>query len=139
MHTQLYIDGQWVDGVSKVAVHDPSDGSVIAEVSLAGDSQCEAAVAAADAAAVSWANTAPRYRSEILRRAFEIMSGEIEVIATLISRENGKAMPDARGEAAYAAEFFRWFAEEAVRTPGDFRKSPSGDKRILVTHQPIGL
>ena len=139
MHKQLYIDGQWVDGVSKVAVYDPSDGSVIAEVSLAGDAQCEAAVAAADAVAVSWANTAPRYRSEILRRAFEIMSGEIEVIATLISRENGKAMPDARGEAAYAAEFFRWFAEEAVRTPGDFRKSPSGDKRILVTHQPIGL
>ncbi|MDO8645562.1 MAG: NAD-dependent succinate-semialdehyde dehydrogenase [Candidatus Planktophila sp.] len=139
MHTQLYIDGQWVDGVGTVAVHDPSDGSVIAQVSLASDAQCEAAVAAADAAAVTWANTAPRYRSEILRKAFEIMSSEIEAIATLISRENGKAMPDARGEAAYAAEFFRWFAEEAVRTPGDFRKSPSGDKRILVTHQPIGL
>ncbi|MSV39372.1 MAG: aldehyde dehydrogenase family protein, partial [Actinobacteria bacterium] len=119
MHTQLYIDGQWIDGVSKVAVHDPSDGSVIAEVSLAGDAHCEAAVAAADAAAVEWAKTAPRYRSEILRRAFEIMTSEIEAIATLISRENGKAMPDARGEAAYAAEFFRWFAEETVRTPGD--------------------
>ena len=139
MHTQLYINGQWIDGVSKVAVHDPSDGSVIAEVSLAGDAHCEAAVAAADAAAVEWAKTAPRYRSEILRKAFEIMTSEIEAIATLISRENGKAMPDARGEAAYAAEFFRWFAEETVRTPGDFRKSPSGDKRILVTHQPIGL
>ena len=139
MHTQLYINGQWIDGVSKVAVHDPSDGSVIAEVSLAGDAHCEAAVAAADAVAVEWAKTAPRYRSEILRKAFEIMTSEIEAIATLISRENGKAMPDARGEAAYAAEFFRWFAEETVRTPGDFRKSPSGDKRILVTHQPIGL
>ena len=139
MHTQLYIDGQWVEGASKVAVHDPSDNSVITEVSLASDAQCEAAIAAADAAAESWAKTAPRYRSEILRKAFEIMTGEIEAIATLISRENGKAMPDARGEAAYAAEFFRWFAEETVRTPGDFRKSPSGDKRILVTHQPIGL
>ena len=139
MHTQLYIDGQWVDGVSKVAVHDPSDNSVIAEVSLASDAQCEAAIAAADAAAVAWAKTAPRYRSEVLRKAFEIMTSELEAIATLISRENGKAMPDARGEAGYAAEFFRWFAEETVRTPGDFRKSPSGDKRILVTHQPIGL
>ena len=139
MHTQLYINGQWIDGVSKVAVHDPSDGSVIAEVSLAGEAHCEAAVAAADAVAVEWAKTAPRYRSEILRKAFEIMTSEIEAIATLISRENGKAMPDAHGEAAYAAEFFRWFAEETVRTPGDFRKSPSGDKRILVTHQPIGL
>ena len=139
MQTQLYINGQWVDGASKVAVHDPSDNSVIAEVSLASDAQCEAAIAAADAAAVEWAKTAPRFRSEILRKAFEIMTSELEAVATLISRENGKAMPDARGEAAYAAEFFRWFAEEAVRTPGDFRKSPSGDKRILVTHQPIGL
>ena len=139
MRTQLYIDGQWVDGASKVAVYDPSDGSVIAQVSMASDAQCDAAIAAADAAAVEWAKTAPRFRSEILRKAFEIMTSEIEAIATLISRENGKAMPDARGEAGYAAEFFRWFAEEAVRTPGDFRKSPSGDKRILVTHQPIGL
>ena len=139
MRTQLFIDGQWVNGSSKVAVHDPSDGSVIAEVSLAGDAECEAAIAAADSAALAWAQSAPRFRSEILRKAFDIMTSEIEAIATLISRENGKAMPDARGEAGYAAEFFRWFAEEAVRTPGDFRKSPSGDKRILVTHQPIGL
>ena len=139
MRTQLYINGQWVPGASTVAVTDPSDGSVIAQVSSADDAQCEAAIAAADAVAVEWAATAPRFRSEILRKAFEIMTAEIEEIATLISRENGKAMPDARGEAAYAAEFFRWFAEETVRTPGDFRMSPSGDKRILVTHQPIGL
>ena len=139
MRTQLYINGQWVPGASTVAVTDPSDGSVIAQVAIADDAQCEAAIAAADAVAVEWAATAPRFRSEILRKAFEIMTAEIEEIATLISRENGKAMPDARGEATYAAEFFRWFAEEAVRTPGDFRMSPSGDKRILVTHQPIGL
>ena len=139
MRTQLYINGQWVPGASTVPVIDPSDGSVIADVAIASDAQCDAAIAAADAVAVEWAATAPRVRSEILRKAFEIMTAEIEEIATLISRENGKAMPDARGEAAYAAEFFRWFAEEAVRTPGDFRMSPSGDKRILVTHQPIGL
>jgi len=139
MRTQLYINGQWVPGASTVAVTDPSDGSVIAQVAIADDAQCEAAIAAADAVAVEWAATAPRFRSEILRKAFEIMTAEIEEIATLISRENGKAMPDARGEATYAAEFFRWFAEETVRTPGDFRMSPSGDKRILVTHQPIGL
>jgi succinate-semialdehyde dehydrogenase/glutarate-semialdehyde dehydrogenase len=139
MRTQLYINGQWVPGASTVAVTDPSDSSVIAQVAIADDAQCEAAIAAADAVAVEWAATAPRFRSEILRKAFEIMTAEIEEIATLISRENGKAMPDARGEATYAAEFFRWFAEETVRTPGDFRMSPSGDKRILVTHQPIGL
>ena len=139
MRTQLYINGEWVPGASTVSVTDPSDGSVIAEVAIADEAQCDAAIAAADAVAVEWAATAPRFRSEILRKAFEIMTAEIEEIATLISRENGKAMPDARGEAAYAAEFFRWFAEETVRTPGDFRMSPSGDKRILVTHQPIGL
>lgn len=139
MRTQLYIDGKWVDGNGTMPVYDPSDGSVIAEVATAGDAECEAALDAAHKAFPSWAKTAPRVRSEILRKAFEIMIAESEQIATLISRENGKVLADAKGEVAYAAEFFRWFAEEAVRTPGDFRKSPSGDKRILVTHQPIGV
>jgi succinate-semialdehyde dehydrogenase/glutarate-semialdehyde dehydrogenase len=120
-------------------VTDPSDGSVIAEVAVAGPEQCEAAVAAADRAAADWAKTAPRVRSEILRKAFEIMVAEADSIATIVSKENGKVLTDAKGEVLYAAEFFRWFAEEAVRVPGDFRKSPSGDKRILVTHQPIGV
>ena len=139
MRTQLFINGEWVDGSKTTSVYDPSDLSVIADVALAGDSQCEAALAAADAASASWAATAPRVRSEILRKAFEIMTAEAEYLAELVSKENGKALPDAKGEVIYAAEFFRWFAEEAVRTPGDFRKSPSGDKRILVTHQPIGV
>jgi succinate-semialdehyde dehydrogenase/glutarate-semialdehyde dehydrogenase len=139
MRTQLFINGEWVDGSKTTSVYDPSDLSVIAEVALAGDSQCEAALAAADAASASWAATAPRVRSEILRKAFEIMTAEADYLAELVSKENGKALPDAKGEVIYAAEFFRWFAEEAVRTPGDFRKSPSGDKRILVTHQPIGV
>ncbi len=139
MRTKMYIDGQWVDGVKTTPVYDPSDLSVIADVALAGDKECEAALVAADSASPSWAATAPRVRSEILRKAFEIMSAEADYLAELVSKENGKALPDAKGEVLYAAEFFRWFAEEAVRTPGDFRKSPSGDKRILVTHQPIGL
>jgi succinate-semialdehyde dehydrogenase/glutarate-semialdehyde dehydrogenase len=120
-------------------VYDPSDGSVIAEVALAGDKECEAALAAADKAAASWAKSAPRVRAEILRKAFEIMTAEADSIATIVSKENGKVLSDAKGEVLYAAEFFRWFSEEAVRVSGDFRKSPSGDKRILVTHQPIGV
>lgn len=139
MRTKMYIDGQWVDGITTMPVTDPSDGSVIAEVAVAGPEQCEAAVAAADRAAADWAKTAPRVRSEILRKAFEIMVSEADSIATIVSKENGKVLTDAKGEVMYAAEFFRWFAEEAVRVPGDFRKSPSGDKRILVTHQPIGV
>lgn len=139
MRTQLYIDGQWVDGNGTLDVIDPSDGSVIAKVATASDAEIEAALAAADRAGPAWAKTAPRVRGEILRRAFELMTQEADYLAELISKENGKALPDAKGEVAYAAEFFRWFSEEAVRIAGDFRMSPSGDKRILVTHQPVGL
>lgn len=139
MRTQLYIDGQWVDGSGTLDVIDPSDGSVIAKVATAGDAEIAAALAAADRAAPAWAKTAPRVRGEILRNAFELMTQEADYLAELISKENGKALPDAKGEVAYAAEFFRWFSEEAVRIAGDFRMSPSGDKRILVTHQPVGL
>jgi succinate-semialdehyde dehydrogenase/glutarate-semialdehyde dehydrogenase len=139
MRTQLYIDGQWVDGNGTLDVIDPSDGSVIAKVATAGDAEIEAALAAAHRAAPAWAKTAPRVRAEMLRTAFELMTHEADYLAELISKENGKALPDAKGEVAYAAEFFRWFSEEAVRIAGDFRMSPSGDKRILVTHQPVGL
>jgi succinate-semialdehyde dehydrogenase/glutarate-semialdehyde dehydrogenase len=139
MRTQLYIDGQWVDGSGTLNVIDPSDGSVIAAVSTSGEKEHEAALAAADRASAGWAKVAPRVRGEILRKAFEIMVAEADQLAELISRENGKALPDAKGEVMYAAEFFRWFSEEAVRNAGDFRMAPSGDKRILVTHQPIGV
>lgn len=139
MRTQLYIDGKWVDGSGKMPVYDPSDGSVITEVSTAGEAEIEAAMAAAHRAQPEWAKTTPRYRSELLRKAFELMIAESDLLATLVSRENGKVFADAKGEVAYAAEFFRWFAEETVRVPGDFRMSPSGDKRILVTHQPVGV
>ena len=139
IQTKLFINGEWLDGEGSIAVIDPSDESTIAEVSLAGEAQCDAAISAAHAAFDPWAATAPRYRAEILRRAYEIMVTEADQIATLISRENGKVLSDAKGEVLFAAEFFRWFSEETSRTPGDFRKSPSGDKRILVTHQPIGV
>ena len=139
LKTDLYINGQWVKGASSLPVMNPSTGEVIAEISTADEAQCEAALAAAHSAFPSWSKVPPRTRSEILRKAFEIMTAEADQIARLISMENGKTFSDAKGEVTYAAEFFRWFAEEAVRTPGDFRLSPSGDKRILVTHQPIGV
>jgi len=139
LKTDLYIDGEWISGTGSLPVYDPSNGEIIAHVATADDSQCEAAIDAAYRAFRPWAKTAPRLRSEILRKAFEIMVSEADQIAELISKENGKVFSDARGEVLYAAEFFRWFAEEAVRTPGDFRQAPSGDKRILVTHQPVGV
>jgi succinate-semialdehyde dehydrogenase/glutarate-semialdehyde dehydrogenase len=139
LKTDLYIDSAWVKGDGTLPVTDPSTGNVIAEVQTAGDAQCDAAVTAAHNAFKTWSKTAPRVRSEILRKAFEIMIAEAEHLAKIVSMENGKVLSDAKGEITYAAEFFRWFAEEAVRTPGDYRQAPSGDKRILVTHQPIGV
>jgi succinate-semialdehyde dehydrogenase/glutarate-semialdehyde dehydrogenase len=139
LKTELYIDGAWVKGSGTTPVYDPSDESIIAEIQLAEERECDAAVAAAYRAFPEWAKSAPRYRAEILRKAFEIMVSEADQLAELVSRENGKVLADAKGEILYAAEFFRWFSEETVRVQGDFRRSPSGDKRILVTHQPIGV
>ena len=85
-----------------------------------------AAVDAADAAAAGWAATAPRARAEILRSAFELMTARKDELARLISLENGKALTDAAGEVAYAAEFFRWYSEEAVRAEGTVMTAPAG-------------
>ena len=139
LSTQLYIDGKWVNGASTMPVTDPSDESVIANVQISSEEQCIQAVDAAHRAFKGWAKTAPRVRGEILRKAFEIMVAESDRLAEIISRENGKVLSDAKGEVLYAAEFFRWFSEEAVRINGEFRTSPSGDKRIIVTKQPIGV
>jgi succinate-semialdehyde dehydrogenase/glutarate-semialdehyde dehydrogenase len=139
LKTQLYIDGKWVNGSSTLAVTDPSDESVIANVQVSSDKECAEAVDAADRAFKSWAKTAPRVRGEILRKAFEIMVTEADRLAEIVSRENGKVLTDAKGEILYAAEFFRWFSEEAVRINGEYRTSPSGDKKIVVTKQPIGV
>jgi succinate-semialdehyde dehydrogenase/glutarate-semialdehyde dehydrogenase len=139
LSTQLYIDGKWVNGASTMPVTDPSDESVIANVQISSEEQCIQAVDAAHRAFKGWAKTAPRVRGEILRKAFEIMVAEADRLAEIISSENGKVLSDAKGEVLYAAEFFRWFSEEAVRINGEFRTSPSGDKRIIVTKQPIGV
>jgi succinate-semialdehyde dehydrogenase/glutarate-semialdehyde dehydrogenase len=139
LKSDLFIGGNWIVGQERIPVTDPSDESTIAEISLAGEKEVEMAVGAAYNAQKSWAKTAPRVRSEILRKAFELMVQEADAIATIVVKENGKIFTDARNEVIYAAEFFRWFAEEAVRINGEFRHSPSGDKRFLVTQQPIGV
>ncbi|WP_210530358.1 NAD-dependent succinate-semialdehyde dehydrogenase [Rubellimicrobium arenae] len=133
-----YIGGRWLPG-GGIPVVDPSTGAILAEVPDASVEQGLAAVDAAHAAAASWRATPARQRSEILRRWFDLMKEHAEELAVLISRENGKALADARGEVAYAAEFFRWYAEEATRIPGEFRTAPSGAQRILVDHEPIGI
>jgi succinate-semialdehyde dehydrogenase / glutarate-semialdehyde dehydrogenase len=118
---------------------DPATGEVITTVADGTVEDAISAVDAADAAAADWATTAPRARAEILRRAFELMTARADELAHLISLENGKALVDARGEVAYAAEFFRWYAEEAVRAAGELTTAPSGANRIMVVHQPVGI
>ncbi|MEO5974701.1 MAG: NAD-dependent succinate-semialdehyde dehydrogenase [Ilumatobacteraceae bacterium] len=114
-------------------------GMPIAQVANATVGECMNAVDAAHDAFASWRMTAPRQRAEILRKAFEIMIAEQEDLARLITLENGKILSDSRSEIAYAAEFFRWFSEEAVRVDGDFRRAPSGGNWLLVMRQPIGV
>jgi succinate-semialdehyde dehydrogenase/glutarate-semialdehyde dehydrogenase len=137
----LYIDGVWrkASGGADIAVLDPSTERVIARVPDATLEDAAAAVEAAAKAAAGWSATPPRRRSEILRRCFDLMTERSEALAKLISLENGKALRDARGEVAYAAEFFRWNAEEAVRIRGDFATAPSGTNRIITDYQPIGI
>ncbi|WP_144672892.1 NAD-dependent succinate-semialdehyde dehydrogenase [Arthrobacter sp. U41] len=138
---QLLIAGNWQDASSggTVEVINPSDASAITGIADADVEDGLAAVDAAAAALPEWAATPPRRRAEILSRCFDLMTERSEQIAHLISLENGKALADARGEVAYAAEFFRWYAEEAVRIIGDVSVSPSGSNRILVQHMPIGV
>lgn len=139
--TELYIAGQWRPGSEnkRLDVIDPSTGAKIADIADATIDDAMAAVAAAHAAGPGWAATAPRRRSEILRRCFELMLERKDMLAALISLENGKALADAQGEVAYAAEFFRWFSEEAVRLNGEIYTAPSGANRIVVQHQPMGV
>jgi succinate-semialdehyde dehydrogenase / glutarate-semialdehyde dehydrogenase len=137
----LFLGGKWVPASSggRFDVHDPATGDVIASVADGTVEDAVAAVDAADAAAVAWAATAPRERAEILRRAFDLMTERADELARLISLENGKALGDAAGEVAYAAEFFRWYGEEAVRGAGAVQTAPSGANRILVVRQPVGI
>ncbi len=136
----VLVAGQWrTGGNGTFDVVDPADLTVVAQVSDGDLADATAAVDAAEAALVTWRRTAPRERSVVLHRAFELMHRDVDRLAALIVSENGKSLADARGEVVYAAEFFRWFAEEAVRPHGDYGSSPAGGTRTIVTHRPVGV
>jgi succinate-semialdehyde dehydrogenase / glutarate-semialdehyde dehydrogenase len=132
--------GQWRPGSAGVfAVENPATGEVVASVA---DGDATDAVVAVDAAAErlpAWSAVPPRTRSELLTRVRELMLRDADQLAALIALENGKSLADARGEVTYAAEFFRWYAEEAVRPHGDYGSSPAGGTRTLVTSKPVGV
>ncbi len=138
---KMLINGDWSGETNAdwFDVIDPSDGSKIASVVNGTKEDGLRAVNAAAAAAGDWKATSPRQRSDILMRCFHLMMERVEFLARLITAENGKALPDARGEVSYAAEFFRWYAEEATRDFSELAVAPSGANRIVVQHQPIGI
>jgi succinate-semialdehyde dehydrogenase/glutarate-semialdehyde dehydrogenase len=126
-------------GAETFAVVDPATGDHLADVADGTVAHAGQAVDAAAEAFPDWAASAPRKRSEVLHRAFELMIAQADRLAALIAAENGKSLADARGEVMYAAEFFRWYAEEAVRTEGEFGESPAGGTRTIVTTRPVGV
>src|SRR5579864_3736606 len=140
-HTDLYINGAWraASDAQRIEVADPATGETITSVASATVQDALDAVDAASKAFRPWAAKPPRERAEILRRTFELMIRDRDRLAELMVRENGKPMAEAVGEVSYAAEFFRWFSEEAVRNIGSVSIAPSGLNRILVEHQPIGV
>jgi succinate-semialdehyde dehydrogenase/glutarate-semialdehyde dehydrogenase len=139
--TDLWIGGQWrkaSDG-KRFDVIDPATENMVASVASATVDDAKAAVDAASAAFPAWAAKKPRERGEILRKAFDLIMRDAERLAKLITLENGKALSDSRGEVAYAAEFFRWNAEEAVRNLGQLYNAPSSGARVVVQHKPAGV
>jgi succinate-semialdehyde dehydrogenase / glutarate-semialdehyde dehydrogenase len=138
--TGLLIGGQWSAGrAGRMPVMNPATEDAIAEVADASPEDALEAIAVAAEALPRWAARPPRERAECLRRAYELMMQRSEHLARLMVLENGKALRDARGEIAYAAEFFRWYAEEAVRVDGSLSIAPSGANRIMVIRQPVGV
>jgi succinate-semialdehyde dehydrogenase/glutarate-semialdehyde dehydrogenase len=139
--TGLYIGGKFRDASDggRFDVLDPATEQVLTSVADGTVADGIAAVDAAAAAFEGWAARTPRERGEILRKCFEMFTAQKERFARLITLENGKALSDARGEAAYAAEFFRWFSEEGVRNLGSMSKAPASGARILVQHKPAGV
>ena len=137
---QLLIGGEWRDasGDGTFAVADPATGETLCEIADASADDAAAALDAACSAQEEWAATPPNSRSDILQRAFELMAERSEELALLMTLEMGKAIAESKGEIAYAAEFFRWNAGEALRLTGDYKVAGNGASRVMVMRQPIG-
>ena len=138
--TGLLVGGEWraASGGGRLPVHDPSTGEVLREVADATPEDGLAALGAAAEAQAGWAAHPPRERAEILRRAFELLMSRQDDLALLMTLEMGKPVAEAKGEIAYAAEFFRWFSEEACRIEGSYKVAPNGASRLLTMRQPVG-
>jgi succinate-semialdehyde dehydrogenase/glutarate-semialdehyde dehydrogenase len=138
--TELYVGGRWraASGGATLAVEDPATTEELVHVADATVEDALAALAAADDAQAEWGAYAPRERGEVLRRAYEAIVEQTDELALLMTLEMGKALEESRAEISYAAEFFRWFAEEAVRIHGRYMVNTTGKGRILTMRQPAG-
>ncbi len=141
MRTELLIGGEWRQGSGdgRIAVLDPATNETVVEVADGTPADALAACDAAEAAQAKWAATPPRERSEILRNCWQVLVDHTDELASLIVREHGKPLADAKGEITYSAEFFRWNAEETVRIRGEVGLAPSGANKIIVHHPPVGV
>ena len=141
LRTQCLIDGAWVgaDDGRTLAVTNPASGATVAAVPHAGAAETRRAIAAAERAMVGWKALTAEERGRVLRRWFDLMIANQEDLARIMTSEQGKPLAESRGEIAYAAAYVEWFAEEARRVYGDLVPSPWGDKRIIVTKEPVGV
>jgi succinate-semialdehyde dehydrogenase/glutarate-semialdehyde dehydrogenase len=136
---QLYIGGEWRDGgEGTLPVEDPSTGEPLCDIADASPEDAMAALDAAVDAQREWAAYPPRERGEILRRAFDTIIERVEDLALLMTLEMGKSIAESKTEITYAAEFLRWFSEQAVRIDGRYATAPNGQGRLLTTKQPVG-
>ncbi len=137
---QLLIGGSWRDasGGGTLSVEDPASGQPLVEVADAQPDDALAALAAAAERQGEWGAHPPRERGEILRRAFEAIVERADELALLMTLEMGKSLAESKAEISYAAEFFRWFSEEAVRIHGRYMVNTTGKGRILTMRQPVG-
>lgn len=139
--TGLLIGSQWCNAADggTFPVYDPSTERVLAQVADASEADARRAVDAAKSAAAAWRATSARQRSDVLLGTFTRMIDRRDELAELVSLENGKSLADSKAEISYAAEYFRWYAEEAVRVRGELFENPSGTSRVLVSHEPVGV
>jgi succinate-semialdehyde dehydrogenase/glutarate-semialdehyde dehydrogenase len=137
---QLFIGGQWRDGGEggTIAVEDPATGETLVEVADATGDDAKAALAAAHEAFQTWRDHPPRERGDILRRAYDLLTERTDDLALLMTLEMGKPVAESKAEIAYAANFFRWYAEEAVRIDGRYTVNETGKGRVLTLQQPVG-
>ena len=139
LKTDALINGQWVAGSSRFDVLDPATGQHLADVANLGPADAEAAIAAANAAWGAWKNKTAKERSNILRKWYDLLMANQDDLGRLMTAEQGKPLPEAKGEVAYGASFVEWFAEEAKRVNGETLPQFDNNRRLLVLKQPIGV